>query len=615
MKQMLIPENVLSLLPVKFYVINFRDREIIDTNDPEFSELLNPCHKYLFNKDSECLLREGKCICQQLSDKGELSDYIIEKGEGIEKEFFKVSASLLNEDENTAVVHYNNITESIRLKKELKINTKRLERAEKLVDFGYWEFNIHDKIVNASKGAADIYGVNSTKLTLEYIQGIPLKKYRNELNIHLKELIIHNKPYNINYQIKRPNDGEIRTIHSIAEFREDKQMVFGVIHDVTESTRANRALVESENKFKLLFENMNNGFAYHKIVTDEKGKPVDYIFLDVNKKFEMQTGLKKENIVGKRVKEILPKIEDFWIERYGEVALTGKPTTFTDFSQDLDKHFEISAYSPKKNYFAVTFSDVTAKVKSEQAFLQSMSEIKLAKEKAEESDRLKSIFLANMSHEIRTPLNIILGFSNIICSGNLAQDKLDYFGSIIDSSGKRLIKVIDDIIEISMLQTDQVKFDFAEFEVDEVLLDLFDIFKTRYSLRLKDIDLKIKLFDNAEQARIVSDKNKLKHILEHLVDNAFKYTQKGIIEFGCSEITDSFLILSVKDTGIGIEKSKTGIIFEPFRQAEEGDSRKYEGSGLGLAIVEDLLGKLGGEIYVDSEVNKGSTFYIKLPKK
>lgn len=142
----------------------------------------------------------------------------------------------------------------------------------------------------------------------------------------------------------------------------------------------NKALIESESRYKTLFENMQEAFAYHEIIVDDYGKPCDYVFLEINEAFEKMTGLKKDNIIGKRVKEIIPTIEDYWIERYGEVALTGKPTRFTNYNSYLNRYYEVYAYSPESYRFAVLFWDVTERLYAEEKMQQNLVELEITNE-------------------------------------------------------------------------------------------------------------------------------------------------------------------------------------------------------------------------------------------
>lgn len=167
---------------------------------------------------------------------------------------------------------------------------------------------------------------------------------------------------------------EINPTHLTIEGRE---YLYGIFRDISERVEAENKVIESEKRYKLLFENMNEAFALHEIITDSGNRPVNYKFIDVNKNFEKMTGLKRDDIIGKRVLQILPNTEDFWIERYGKVALTGEEMVFTDFSKELNKYYEVKAYSPQKNFFAVTFYDVTEKKISEKKLKESEERFRL----------------------------------------------------------------------------------------------------------------------------------------------------------------------------------------------------------------------------------------------
>ena len=222
---------------------------------------------------------------------------------------------------------------------------------------------------------------------------------------------------------------------------------------IASNEELNKAIVvatQTELQFRLLFENMEQGFALHEMIFDEKGNPVDYKFVLVNKAFEQVTGLEASHIVGKTVKEILPDLEQTWIENYGKVALTGKALHFENYSQEFEKYFNVIAYSPERNYFAVVFTDVTLNKIYQK-------ELIAAKERAEESDKLKTAFLQNMSHEIRTPMNAIMGFSGMLGKPTLSPEKRQSFTKIIQSSSQQLLSIVNDILTISSIETNHRK--------------------------------------------------------------------------------------------------------------------------------------------------------------
>jgi len=240
------------------------------------------------------------------------------------------------------------------------------------------------------------------------------------------------------------------------------------------------------------------------------------------------------------------------------------------------------------------------------------NELIIAKEKAEESNRLKTAFLNNMSHEIRTPMNGILGFSELLNNENLSPVKRNYFVSIIQNSGKQLLQVIDDILEISRLGTKQVKVLESKVCLNDLLLELFSIFDLKAKENGVPLYVKNQLSDC--ESTIYTDKGKLQKIISNLLENALKFTNKGNITFGY-QLVDNQLEIFVRDTGIGIKPEKIDIIFERFSQEEKDLSRNASGLGLGLSIAKENTELLGGEISVESTKWEGSTFWVKIPYK
>ncbi len=235
-----------------------------------------------------------------------------------------------------------------------------------------------------------------------------------------------------------------------------------------------------------------------------------------------------------------------------------------------------------------------------------------SKEKAEESDRLKREFLNNMSHEIRTPMNGILGFSNLLNASDLTNEKRNYFNNIIQNSCNQLLRIVDDILEISELETKQVRVSENEVCLNDLLLELFSIFDIKAKESKIPLYLKKGLSD--KDSAIITDKTKLNKMLSNLLENALKFTSEGFIELGYTVVNNEIEIY-VKDTGIGINTDKQEIIFERFSQENEDTAPNYGGLGLGLSITKENTRLLGGRISVKSEKRKGSTFFVTIPYK
>ncbi len=239
-----------------------------------------------------------------------------------------------------------------------------------------------------------------------------------------------------------------------------------------------------------------------------------------------------------------------------------------------------------------------------------LEELYKAKEKAEESDRLKSAFLANMSHEIRTPMNGILGFTDLLENTNLNATEQQKYLDIIKKSGNRLLGVINDIIDISKIESGQIEVKISVTNINELLKEIYTFFKPEADLKGLQISYKNSLPN--EESIVETDREKVFAVLTNLVKNALKYTDSGSIEFGYRRNNKEFEFY-VTDTGIGIPPERQELIFERFIQADIEDKRALQGSGLGLAIAKSYIDILGGKIGVKSRTVPGSEFYFTIP--
>lgn len=255
-------------------------------------------------------------------------------------------------------------------------------------------------------------------------------------------------------------------------------------------------------------------------------------------------------------------------------------------------------------------------------------ELSVAKEKAEESDRLKSNFLANMSHEIRTPMNGILGFAGLLKEANLnGEDQINYI-TMIEEGGERMLGIINNLIDISKLESGMTKVVLTETNIKSQLEYIHSFFKPEVEKKGMQFFLNESL--NEKEAVVHTDREKIYAILTNLVKNAIKYSETGFIELGCGSTLRQAqsdanspigsvreraeLQFYVKDTGIGIAPDRHQAVFERFIQADTGDNRAYQGAGLGLAISKAYTELLGGKTWMESEPGKGSVFYFTIPQ-
>jgi PAS domain S-box-containing protein len=235
-------------------------------------------------------------------------------------------------------------------------------------------------------------------------------------------------------------------------------------------------------------------------------------------------------------------------------------------------------------------------------------ELRQAKLKAEESDKLKSTFLANMSHEIRTPLNGILGFSNILTNTEVSEKKKKEYYSIINNCGNQLLIIINDLIDISKIEANQISLDYQPININKMMTEIYSVFKLK--AETKNIQLDYQPYSKSVIAEC--DDVRLRQIISNLINNGIKFTPQGSVSFGYT-VEHGNLLFFVKDTGIGIVKEKHQLIFERFRQADASISQDFGGTGLGLSISKAYVELMGGEIWLESEPGVGSQFYFTIP--
>ncbi len=340
---------------------------------------------------------------------------------------------------------------------------------------------------------------------------------------------------------------------------------------------------------------------------------LDGHFLKVNPAFEKVLGYTEEEIYKKPLFEFLhPDDLKRTVDTVKE-KLEGKENIIMlenryRCKDGVYKWFSwISQAIPEKNIAFSIARDIT-----NQKFYE--KEIIIAKERAEESDKLKSAFLANMSHEIRTPMNGILGFSKMLESENLQVEKRNQYIGFIHASAEQLLTIINDIIDISRIESGQLKFNISNTDLNRLMDVLYTQFETERINRNKH-NIKLQCIKGIAKGGsvILTDETRIRQVLSNLISNALKFSDNGTIKFGYQMKDDSNLLFFVKDSGIGISGSKQSIIFERFRQEDESFTRKYGGTGLGLAISKSIIEQMGGKIWVDSEKNKGAAFYISLP--
>ena len=327
-----------------------------------------------------------------------------------------------------------------------------------------------------------------------------------------------------------------------------------------------------------------------------------------------------EQRVEKRTMQLSKAIEE--LEEKNKRILTQNEEIVAQSSEISSKNEEISNHKmlleKQKNEVEKAYEELTHyRDKLEELVEERTRELVLAKEKAVESDHLKSSFLANLSHEIRTPLNSIIGFSGLIFDEETTADERINYRSIIENNSHSLLNLINDIIDFSKIEANNLEIVIVDVPLKKILKEIQDTYtyelKKQQLFKTKQIEFRLNASKKIQSLVIPTDEIRLQQILSNLVNNAIKFTSKGYIEVGCRQINnENKLKFFVKDTGIGIKKEYLEVIFQRFRKLEEDQKIIYRGAGLGLSIAQHLVRMLGGEIWVESKPGEGSTFFFTI---
>ena len=477
------------------------------------------------------------------------------------------------------------------------------------------------KTVMVNNAAVDFFEVESIKRGL----GLPIFNFIHK-DSHPIALEVLKEVSETGKQSEK-QEYKIRTYKGKTKYAEsigfpimynDEPAVHAVFNDTTEKRKAEVKLRESEEKFRNVVEQAGDGI----LIGNTKGE-----IIDMNQSFLQMTGYSKEDIIDKPIsilyqkKELIEKPLRFDLLNIGKSVITERRII-----SKSDKIIPVEMNSKKLGSvgYITIIRDLTERKKSEKIlkkqnkeyselnkqYLKQNKALIKAKNKAIESDRLKSAFLANMSHEIRTPMNGIIGFCDMLGSEKSSQEEQVEYIQIITQSSYQLLNIVNDILDISKIETGQIEFQPGDVCINHLIKDVLNEFmpyldKIRVKM-IKDICL------NDKESTITTDEIKLKQIFNNLVSNAIKFTEVGEITIGY-KLKGSFLEFYVKDTGLGIDKQLYSKVFERFVQADLTIAEPQSGTGLGLAIAKANTELAGGKIWLESEPEKGTVFYFTIP--
>lgn len=387
-----------------------------------------------------------------------------------------------------------------------------------------------------------------------------------------------------------------------------KKVLFSVVRDITDRKKANLKIYENQIKYRSLFMNMQNAYAYYTVLF-KNDRPIDLKFIEVNEAYEKLFQLKKKRVLGKKHSDLFSHNVDIimqLVERNTYKLSRGESIYLEEYySVNYDKWLSLAIYSPKQNDIVAIITDITAMKKTE-------LNLTAAKEAAEAASKAKSEFLANMSHEIRTPINGMVGMIDLTIMTHLSDDQRE---NLVTAKvcANSLLNIINDVLDFSKLEAGKLSIEFVNFDIKSLIEEIVKTHTPR--VESKGLELNYS-FSSAIPDILVGDPNRIRQILNNLISNAIKFTQLGSITLTVKKIaatdTEVELMFSVSDTGIGINQNDMDKLFHSFSQIEASFTKNFGGTGLGLAISKNLVELMGGKIGVESQSRKGSTFYFVL---
>jgi PAS domain S-box-containing protein len=376
--------------------------------------------------------------------------------------------------------------------------------------------------------------------------------------------------------------------------------------DISGRKRVEAALRESEERYRGLFESIDEGFCIIEMLFDENGRAHDYRFVEANPAFEVQTGL--VGAKGRTIREMAPRLDERWFEIYGEVALSGQPIRFDEESNHMDppRHYDVYAfrYGPaEKRQVAVLFNDVSARKRMDEALRKANRELA-------EADQRKNEFLAMLSHELRNPLAPIANSVYVIDRAAPGGEQAKRAIRVIDRQVTHMTRLIDELLDVTRISRGKVRLQRESLELNAVVRGTCEDFRELFQRHGIALEIAIP----AEPVRVFADRTRIAQVVGNLLQNAVKFTPSGGWATLSLEATGGEAVIEVRDTGAGLDPGLLEKLFVPFMQADQTLDRSAGGLGLGLALVKGLVELHGGRVHAASDgPGRGAVFTMRLP--
>ncbi len=492
-------------------------------------------------------------------------------------------------------------------------NQQRLKEASLLLRNGTFSLDMETKLVTVSDEVLEIVDNKIPKQfsATEFFNYLPESTRKNYYEKFIEKLE-NNLPVKDIVKLKFADETH-RYFEVTGKLSENKKFYKGNFQDVTEQHEKDKALHQSEERFRMLFENTPSMY----FIMDEQGTIVS-----VNQFGADTLGYKKTDLINQYHSILFHPSDKYSVAKNLELLKLSPKNYMQWEARKIKKSGEIiwvkeTARITKsqrgENIYLIVCEDITSEVQNRILVNKKQTELIKAKEKAEMAATEKLHFTSIMSHEIRTPLNAVIGMSNLLLMENPRKDQISELNTL-KFSAENLLMLVNDVLDYSKIEAGKVELEKSPFEIRQLIYNI----RSSYKFKADSKEIFINTFIDEEiPTMLIGDVMRLGQVLNNLISNAIKFTDKGFVEISLRKIqyakdSEVKIRFEVIDTGIGIPKEKRQLIFDSFSQAALDTSRRFGGTGLGLTITKKLIQLFGSEIYVESEIDKGSTFYFDL---
>jgi two-component system, chemotaxis family, CheB/CheR fusion protein len=503
------------------------------------------------------------------------------------------------------------ITERKRAEQELKASEERFRALAANADDAIARFDRAGRYVYVNPFVARVTGLPAEAIIGRTVEELGRNVGTESFEARLREVFDTGQPLRFD---RRSVDGRWYDVQLMPERRgAEVETALVISRDITERKRVEAALRESEERYRSLFSSLLEGFCIIEVIFDSDLRPVDYRVLELNPAFEAQTGL--HDAQDRLMRELAPDHEPHWFESYGAVALTGRPARFVSEASALGRWYDVSAYrvgGAESRKVAILFNDITERKRAEIAAEEANLRLRAANEKLAEADQRKNEFLAMLSHELRNPLTPVSNSLYVLERAAPGSEQARHAQAVIGRQVEQLARLVDDLLDVTRITRNKIHLQRRPLDLNDLVLRTIEDHRSLFEAKRVRLETRL----SADPLPISGDDARLAQVVGNLLQNAAKFTPAGgeVSVSTAAAAARGRVALWIVDTGVGIEPTMLGRLFQPFMQADATLDRSMGGLGLGLALVKGLVELHGGEVCAHSDgPGHGTQFVVELP--